>query len=81
MIVAPALDCWGECNLTEQDDAKEPSVESIAAYKNDDVIAECRSDDQCDISIVLGTETIQKIEKLERYAILAGHRIGEFRVG
>jgi len=67
--------------LTDKPDLKEQKLDSFSAIESDDVIVVCKPDSGCDVSISLGAETIREIEKLERYAILAGHRIGEFRVG
>ena len=67
--------------MTDNAAPKEKTLDSINAIKSDDVIVACTPETGCHVSISLGDEAIQAIKQLEQYAILAGHRIGEFRVG
>lgn len=56
-------------------------LSSIDAIKNDGVLSSVTSDNGNGVSISLGPDDVQQIRELERYAIMAVHRIGEFRVG
>ncbi|MFN2099426.1 hypothetical protein [Altererythrobacter sp. MF3-039] len=67
--------------MADKDEKESMILEATSAIKSKEAIVACVPEDGCDVSISLGAETLQQIEKLERYAILAGHRIGEFRVG
>lgn len=66
--------------MTEKDQ-KTMHLDAISAIENDDVLVSCTPESGCEVAISLGTEVIREIEKLEQYAALSGHRIGEFRVG
>ena len=56
-------------------------LSSIEAIESDDFLVAFTSDSGDQTSISLAAEDIQQIKKLEQYAIMAVHRIGEFRVG
>ncbi|MBV1917312.1 MAG: hypothetical protein KUG65_04530 [Sphingomonadaceae bacterium] len=67
--------------MADKNDVKGMVLDTTQTIVSDNVIIACSPESGCDVSISLGAETVQAIEKLEKYAILAGHRIGEFRVG
>lgn len=54
---------------------------SADALKSDDVLVQLPSDQPEEESVRLTADVIQAIKKLEQYAIMSSHRIGEFRVG
>lgn len=74
------MDCRREGQLTEKA-KKVDQFSSIDALENDDYLVMFTSDSGHSTSISLAPEDIQQIKKLEQYAIMAVHRIGEFRVG
>lgn len=55
-------------------------LSSIDAIESDDFLV-AFAGNSGETSISLAAEDIQQIKKLEQYAIMAVHRIGEFRVG
>ncbi len=54
---------------------------STNAIKSNDVLVAMTQGNEGANAVRLTPDVIEAIKKLERYAILSSHRIGEFRVG
>lgn len=67
--------------MADKDSVKGVILDATQIVESDDVIVMCSPEHGSDTAIPLDEETMEKIEKLERYAAWANHRIGEFRVG
>jgi hypothetical protein len=68
-------------SLAEKETKMVTSVLSTNAIKSNDVLVAMTQGNDADDAVRLTPEVIEAIKKLERYAILSSHRIGEFRVG
>lgn len=67
--------------MTEKEIEMTTDLLSKNALKSDDVLVQLPCDENGDEAVRLTSEVIQAIVKLEQYAIMSSHRIGEFRVG
>ena len=75
------LNCWGERSLTEKEPEMTTDLLSTNAIKSDDVLVAMTHGNDGNDAVRLTPEVVDAIKKLEQYAILSSHRIGEFRVG
>lgn len=60
---------------------KDAQLNTVNSIKSDDVLAVCTPSSGPTVSISLTSEDREEIKKLERYAVLAARRVGEFSVG
>lgn len=76
--------CWiagGVRSLTEKETEMTTDVLSTDSIKSDNVLVAMMHCNDGNDAVRLTPEVVEEIKKLEQYAVLSSHRIGEFRVG
>lgn len=67
--------------MAEKEAGMATDMLSTNAIKSNDVLVAMTQGNEGANAVRLTPDVIEAIKKLERYAILSSHRIGEFRVG
>lgn len=71
----------GVRSLTEKETEMTTDVLSTDSIKSDSVLVALTHSNDVNDAVRLTPEVVKEIEKLEQYAVLSSHRMGEFRVG